>query len=235
VTVRLLGRDVLAVVFDFDGVLADTAAGWARAEAAFCRAHDVAYTAELAARTHGVALEDAVAILTGPRVAEMSAGAELLRRLAGEHVPAQARVVRGAVDVLTAVRAAHLPVAVASNSERDLLERLIEALELGDLVDVVVSASDVARPKPAPDVYLAATSLLGVAPDTAVVVEDSPTGAAAARAAGCRVVHFGEVPAASDRTSARVDSAAQVRSHRDLIVRLGLPDADPTHASEGTA
>jgi HAD superfamily hydrolase (TIGR01509 family) len=225
-----------AIVFDFDGVLADTGAGWARAEAAFCNAHGIEYTPDLAARTHGVALEDAVSLLTAPREIDVRAGAALLRSLAVEHVPAGATTMVGAVDVLAAVRAAHLPVGVASNSERDLLEQMLGGLGLMDLVDVVVSATDVDHAKPAPDVYVTAASLLGVAPRSTLVVEDSSTGATAALAAGCQVVHFGVDPFAAEHAPAADEAPARVRSHHDLILQLGLSlTRPPAQTSEGTS
>jgi HAD superfamily hydrolase (TIGR01509 family) len=219
-TLRAFGLEIEAVVFDVDGVLLDTAAGWTRTEEAFCAAYSVEYTPELAAGTHGVGLEDSIAVLTSgaPGTVEPAAAAALLRRLAEEHVPLAALPMNGTLEAIEHLRR-QIPVAIASNSERPLLERLLEASGHAGLVDVVVSASDVAAPKPAPDVYLAATARLGVPAAATLVVEDSATGAAAALAAGCSVVHF-----APEKGAAPIRQAvATVRTHHDLLVQLGLP------------
>lgn len=225
-SLRAFGRAVEAVVFDLDGVLLDTAAGWALTEEAFCAAYSVAYTPELAAGTHGTGLADSVAVLTAgaPGPVEPGAAAALMRRLAEEHVPPAARPMRDTLAVIERIRQ-RLPVAIASNSERPLLERLLAASGHADAVDAVVSATDVAAPKPAPDVYLAATARLGVRPAATLVVEDSPTGAAAALAAGCSVIHF----AAEPGTPPLPQAVATVRSHRDLLLRLGLPPLADIH------
>jgi HAD superfamily hydrolase (TIGR01509 family) len=78
--------------------------------------------------------------------------------------------------------------AVVSNSPRNRLDAALEVTGLARYFTVSVSADDVARPKPDPDPYLHAARLLGVDPSSVVAVEDSPTGAASAAAAGMRVV-----------------------------------------------
>jgi beta-phosphoglucomutase-like phosphatase (HAD superfamily) len=75
--------------------------------------------------------------------------------------------------------------AVASGSERAVIEAV---LDLGDLrrhFSVVVSASEVAHGKPAPDIFLLAAERIGLSPDVCLVAEDAPSGLRAARAAGC--------------------------------------------------
>ena len=104
----------------------------------------------------------------------------------------------GALDLLAAVHAAGLPVGLASNSSREFVERVLEMAGLGrDRFGVVVTADDVARPKPAPDLYLAACAALGADPARAAALEDSPPGVAAARAAGMYVIavpYFPDTP-----------------------------------------
>ena len=73
-----------------------------------------------------------------------------------------------------------MPVGLASNSSREFVERALSVAELANgHFDVVVSADDVERPKPAPDLYLAACAALGAAPERAAALEDSPPGVAA--------------------------------------------------------
>ena len=71
---------------------------------------------------------------------------------------------------------------------------MLQASGLPDVWDTVVCAGDGLRPKPEPDVYLAACRELGVAPERALALEDSPTGVTAARAAGMRVIGIPSLP-----------------------------------------
>ena len=230
----LEGRPVVAAVFDFDGVLADTAAGWSRAESALCEHFGVVYTGTLAEATHGVGLSDAVRVLTAgvePPVVH-DAAVEKLRALAEQHVPENLMAVKGGVATVRALSRL-LPVAIASNSERPLLEHLVHRLGLAEHVTTVVSASDVAAPKPAPDVYQEAARRLGAAPGYTLAVEDSATGGTAAQAAGCVVVAL----ALEDAPWSTADhspswAAVTVRSHEGLLARL-LPSSTAT--PDGTA
>jgi HAD superfamily hydrolase (TIGR01509 family) len=79
---------------------------------------------------------------------------------------------------------------VASATPAADLDYILRALGWTDVLDLVLSSDAVPRPKPAPDVYLRAAELLGVVPENCVVVEDTPTGIAAARAAGMYCVAF---------------------------------------------
>lgn len=100
----------------------------------------------------------------------------------------EVQAIPGARDALLAIE---LPVAVASNSRFDAVQFALGRAALSERVNAgVFSADRVARPKPAPDVYLAAAQANGVAPGRCLVVEDSTTGATAALAAGMRVLGF---------------------------------------------
>jgi HAD superfamily hydrolase (TIGR01509 family) len=77
-----------------------------------------------------------------------------------------------------------VPIAVASNTPQRLVRGALACAGLAQYFDVVVTADQVAEPKPSPDVYLRSCELLGAAPSQTIALEDSPTGVAAARAAG---------------------------------------------------
>lgn len=81
-----------------------------------------------------------------------------------------------------------VPTAVGTNSARWRLDAILGATGVAERFPVTVTASDVDRPKPAPDIYAAAFLALGVDPSAGLVIEDSPSGIAAARAAGAVVV-----------------------------------------------
>jgi HAD superfamily hydrolase (TIGR01509 family) len=211
-----------AVVFDNDGLLLDTEDAWTRAEEALFERHGHRFTAEhkraligSSRSTSAVKLE-AMLDLPGRGEALMDELHELVMEEAAGGVPARP----GALELLGAVRAAGMPVAVASNSSREFVDRVLSMAGLLDgHFDAVLTADDVERPKPAPDLYLATCAALGVAPERAAALEDSPTGAASARAAGMFVVavpYFPDTPI--DGASLIADSLADPRVARALGV-----------------
>lgn len=76
------------------------------------------------------------------------------------------------------------PMAVATNGEARVVDRILEATDLVGLFDAIVTVDQVASPKPAPDIFLEAARRLGVRPHGCLVLEDSNEGLAAARSAG---------------------------------------------------
>jgi HAD superfamily hydrolase (TIGR01509 family) len=88
----------------------------------------------------------------------------------------------GTLELLSTLKGV-VPVGLASNTKRELVDIVLDRAGLLPWLDTVTT-SDGRRPKPAPDIYLAACASLGVEPGSAVAIEDSPTGIAAARAAG---------------------------------------------------
>lgn len=99
--------------------------------------------------------------------------------------------VPGVLQVLEALEAAGCPYCVASNGNHAKVRFTLGLTGLLPRFEGrIFTADDVARPKPAPDLFLLAAAALGVAPADAVVVEDSPTGVTAAKAAGMRVIGY---------------------------------------------
>ena len=103
-----------------------------------------------------------------------------------QRVTAELRPVDGARELLSRL---DLPFCLVSNGSHEEIRQRLDATDLRALFgDRIVSAEDVARPKPAPDVYLFAARRMGVAPAQCLVIEDSVPGVRAAVAAGMRVL-----------------------------------------------
>jgi HAD superfamily hydrolase (TIGR01509 family) len=96
-------------------------------------------------------------------------------------------LIDGAVDAVRRL-AADFQLAVASSSNRPLIDEVLSVTGLGDVFEATVSSEEVARGKPAPDVYLEAARRLGVRPASCAAVEDSGNGLRSAKAAAMRVV-----------------------------------------------
>ena len=90
----------------------------------------------------------------------------------------------GVLAVLDALDEAQIPCAVASNSDRGWVDRVLEITGLSSRFQAIATADEVEHPKPAPDVYLLAAERLGVSPEHCAAFEDSPRGLAAAHTAG---------------------------------------------------
>jgi HAD superfamily hydrolase (TIGR01509 family) len=189
-----------AVVFDNDGLLLDTEAAWTRAEEDLFARRGRAFTTEhkraligSSPTTSAVMLE---AMLDTP--GEGEALTDELHALVMAEVLAGVPPRPGALELIDALRAAGVRLAVASNSRREFVEHALRTAGLADgRFDVVVTADDVAAPKPAPDLYLSACSALGAAPERCAALEDSAVGVASAVAAGLYVVavpYFADAP-----------------------------------------
>jgi len=96
----------------------------------------------------------------------------------------------GVRELLAELKRRGIPVGLASASLRQWVDATLAGLRLEDAFDVTVSASEVQRSKPAPDLYRAAAERLGVAPDQCLAVEDTAAGIASAKAAGMFAVQI---------------------------------------------
>lgn len=180
-----------AVVFDNDGLLLDTESVWTRAECDLFERRGLDFTPVDKRELVGTSAEIAGGILER-RLDEPGRALALIEEL-NELVVAElehgVEAMVGARELLHALKERGTPIGLVSNSPLAFVRRSLELVGFEDRFDVVVSAHEVAAPKPAPDPYLEACRQLNVEPGLDVVaLEDSPTGVAAARAAGLTVI-----------------------------------------------
>lgn len=180
-----------AVVFDNDGLLLDTESVWTRAEQDLFERRGIEFTAVHKRELVGTSAEIAGGILER-RLGEPGRADELIEEL-NELVVAElehgVEAMVGARELLHQLKRRGTPIGLVSNSPLVFVRRSLEIAGFEDRFDVVLSAHEVAAPKPAPDPYLEACRRLGVeAGPSVIALEDSPTGVAAARAAGLTVI-----------------------------------------------
>ncbi|WP_447729506.1 HAD family hydrolase [Pseudoxanthomonas suwonensis] len=178
-----------AVLFDMDGLMLDSERAITRcyARAAAALGHDLPEDYWLQMVGTGDA---ACRALLAARLGE-AAAAELLARSGAEYdamVDAGIPHRPGIVALLQWLRQNDVPRAVATSTRNPLASHKLRQAGLEPYFPVICTASDVAHPKPAPDVYLLAASRLGVEPARCLVLEDSPTGVRAALAAGMTAI-----------------------------------------------
>ena len=183
---------VAAVVFDMDGVLVDTEHLWDEVREALTREWGGRYTPEAQEAMMGMSslewsryLHEVVGLREPPETIT----AEVVRRMLARY-ETDLPVVPGAVEAVDRLAAAELRLALASSSNRELIDAVLRALELTALFEVTVSSEEVARGKPAPDVYLEAARRMGIEPTRCAAIEDSASGIRAAHAAGMRVIAY---------------------------------------------
>jgi HAD superfamily hydrolase (TIGR01509 family) len=180
-----------AVLWDMDGVLVDSEPLWTVAEIELAALLGGTWSDEIKALVVGTRLDVAVpAILrffgapdTPERVAETSGW--LLNRMV-ELFAGRLATMPGAVELLAAVHATGVPMALVSSSFRVLVDAVL-AQGIGPFA-LSLAGDEVGRAKPDPEPYLTAAQRLGADPSRCVVIEDSPSGVAAGEAAGCAVV-----------------------------------------------
>ena len=205
-----------AVVFDLDGVLLDSEQVWDEAREQLAK--------ERGGRWHYQAQKDMMGMSStewsrymheriGLPEAPEEINREVVERLSAsyrEHLPA----LPGAKEAVERL-AARWRLGLASSSNRELIDLALELLGVKQFFAVTVSSEEVARGKPAPDVYLEAVRRLGVEPAHAAAVEDSSNGILAAKAAGMRVLaipnrHFPPGEEALAQADVVLDSLAEL-------------------------
>jgi HAD superfamily hydrolase (TIGR01509 family) len=203
-----------AVVFDLDGVLVDSEHIWDEVREQLARERGGRWSDRAQGDMMGMSsvewsryMHDVVGLAEPPE--EISA--EVVRRMQARY-ERDLPVVPGAIAAVRRL-AAGCRLGVASSSNRPLIEAVLSATGLDDLFEAAVSSEEVARGKPAPDVYLEALRRLDAAPSRAAAVEDSANGIRSAHAAGIRVVAIpnrrypppAEALALADRVLASID------------------------------
>jgi HAD superfamily hydrolase (TIGR01549 family) len=178
-----------AVVFDLDGVLLDSEQVWDDVREELARERGGRWHEQAQADMMGMSstewsryMHEVIGLPQPPDEINAEVVARMQARYAG-HLP----LVEGAVEAVERLAGA-FRLGLASSSNRPLIEFVLEAAGIGDRFAAVVSSEEVARGKPAPDVFLEASRRLEVAPERSAAIEDSGNGIRAAHAAGMRVV-----------------------------------------------
>jgi HAD superfamily hydrolase (TIGR01509 family) len=215
-------RAVKGVVFDMDGVLVDTERDWDSARREVARALGGEWRPGATTDMIGMSapewsryMRDELGVAAEPREISRRVVARMLERI--EAGPPLLAGAAAAVEGL----AAHWPLALASSANREVIDAVLRAAGLGGFFAATVSSEEVARGKPAPDVYLAAARALEIEPAALVAIEDSANGIRSAAAAGMTVVAL---------PNAHYPPDADALAKADFVIK-GLDELEPLSRS----
>jgi HAD superfamily hydrolase (TIGR01509 family) len=217
--------DMRAVLWDMDGTLVDSEKMWDLSLQELYRRRGAVLTPEVRAATVGGSAEDVMAIVYAdlglvPDPESVTREIDWLHVYTGELFEAGLPWLPGARELLDALTAERVPMALVTNTRRDLTEQALKSIGR-HYFSATVCGDEVPRGKPAPDAYLRAAELVGFDAADCLAIEDSVAGTTAAESAGCAVVVVPndiEVPA-----SAR-------RRHRGSLVDVSVGDLRAIHA-----
>lgn len=217
-TFRFNDADYDGVIFDCDGVLVDSERITSRVWAGLLSGVGLPTTTEESLATYlGNSMPRCIEIVT-EKLGRTPPDDLLPRFFAAVKVALEQEVtpVTGIVEVLDALDAAGIPHGVASNGEYEKMHTTLGTTGLLARLDGrYYSAVDVARPKPAPDLFLLVAQQLGLAPARTLVVEDSPLGVLGAHAAGMTVIGYAELVSPERLMAAGADHT--IHDMRELL------------------
>jgi len=180
---------ITAVVLDMDGVLVDSEQLWDEVREQLARERGGRWHERAQADMMGMSstewsryMHDVIGLAESPE----EINEEVVRRLLAGYAESLP-LLPGAVEAVERL-AQRWPLGLASSSNREVIDAVLEEAEIARYFRATVSSEEVEHGKPAPDVYLEAARRLGVAPSSCAAVEDSHNGIRSARAAGMRVI-----------------------------------------------
>ena len=178
-----------AIIFDLDGVLADSEPWWNQIDAKLLADYGATYRGEYHQNVVGVNYRLAIEFykkafgLSVPTEEMMRRRGEIATEFFGSRVGLCPNV----KEVLEELRQMKLHLAVATSSVSASARPFLDRHQLTGFFEIIVTGEEVEHGKPAPDIYLRAANKLGIPPDACLVVEDALPGVAAAKAANMRV------------------------------------------------
>ncbi len=188
---------IAAVIFDLDGVLADTIDLHYRSWQQVADDEDIPFDKSQYEQILGMNREDSINRLLGDRMVSSQRKQDMLDRKNRYYLELvkfldSSQLLPGVADLLAELQAQDIRIALGSSSKN--AEMVLHKLEVRHLFEQVADGHSVVQSKPAPDVFLKAAALLRVAPANCLVVEDAAAGVLAALAAGMQVVGVGPTP-----------------------------------------
>jgi len=178
------------VIFDMDGVLADTGPIHYESWVKLAKQIGVKFSKRFFNLTFGQQSISITRELVGPKIKQevVEKWANLKELYYREMVKDELKLLPGALDLIKELHARNFKLAVGSSGPPENVDLLLSTLNIKDYFDVIITAAEVKNGKPAPDVFLIAAEKLNIKVDNCLVIEDAPVGITAARKAGMKVI-----------------------------------------------
>lgn len=179
-----------AIIFDMDGVLADTGPIHFKSWVKLAKEIGYDYTREFFEETFGQQSPPIVRKLVGPDIEEklINQWADLKERYYREMVKDKLKPLPGVIEIIRILKEKGFRLAVGSSGPSENVLLLLNSLKIKEFFDVVITAEDVNKGKPEPDVFLIAAQKVNINPKNCIVIEDAPVGITAARRAGIKCI-----------------------------------------------
>lgn len=210
------------IIFDFDGTLVDSEPMYA--EALRLVLLEIGISVDARVLRHRFAGIDNASILRQVSQTESRVIPREMEHKLADVVERSMRglePVKGAEALLVELTERHIPLAIASNSTAGVVAKMLRQIGLNGFFEGrVVTRDQVAAPKPSPDVYMLAANILASSPEQCLVVEDSPVGVAAARAAGMTVIGFSPSGGCPREFLTQAGASNVISELCDLLVQL---------------
>lgn len=178
-----------AVIFDLDGTLVDSMWMWKSIDIEFLQARNISYPKQLQNEIEGMSFSETIRYFKNkfqlPEPQEKLE--EILNHMALDKYRYEVPLKDGAKNFLQYLKEHNIRTGIATSNSRFLLEAVSKAHNLTDYIDCFLTADDVKKGKPAPDVFLTAAKKLSIHPKECLVFEDIPNGIAAGKSAGMEV------------------------------------------------
>lgn len=182
-----------AIIFDMDGVIVDSEIHWKTTEGFFLQSLIPGWTTDDQDRIIGLGVLDVYRLLVDTYHMQKTQDEFLAiyQEMANEIYGQKVSLIEGFSELLTALNAHHIPIALASSSPTSWINIMLERFRLRESFQVVVSADELdGQGKPSPAIYLYTARCLGVFPERCIAVEDSKNGVLSAKNAQMFCVGF---------------------------------------------
>lgn len=196
-----------ALIFDMDGVISDTEVLHGEAESQILKRYGVVISgADLSHRFAGVPESVVWPILKQEYHLDIDVQSIMEEKLKMIITLAHGNVrpIPGTLELIRSAQDRHLPLAVASSSDRRFIDVILSELQITSYFSAITSGHEVQHGKPAPDIFLLAAKKLGVDPAHCIVIEDAKSGSIAAALAGMKCIGYKPKNSRQDLSAATV-------------------------------
>jgi len=174
------------VIFDMDGVLADTGPIHFESWVKMCKEIGVKFTREIFKQTFGQQSSVITQKLVGPNidVKLVEKWANLKEKYYRELVTEKLKPLPGVIRIINELKSEGFKLALGSSGPPENVELLLTSLRIKNYFDTIITAAEIKKGKPEPDVFLIIAKILNISPKNCIVIEDAPVGIEAAKRAG---------------------------------------------------